>query len=81
VHHARDPAQAREVLRIALRSSFNKLGQISIEDMAGIRAVTQTLLCLREVDNWYSDLSQCIEVEDFSSVKWQMFRNVPQNME
>jgi ataxia telangiectasia mutated family protein len=81
VHHARDSSQAWTTAKKSLSKSFVKFGSIGIEDMAGIRTSVRSLLSLREVDLWFSDLLPLVQFDDFDNHKWAAFRTLPGNME
>jgi ataxia telangiectasia mutated family protein len=81
VHHARNASQAWDVAKKSLHASFADFGTIGMENMAGIRAGIRSLLCLREVDLWFSDLQPLVQLDDFEDRKWAAFRTLPENME
>jgi len=81
VHHTRDASLAWDVARKSLYAAFKDFGRVGMEDMAGIRAGIRSLLCLREVDLWFSDLLPLVQLDDFEDRKWTAFRTLPENME
>lgn len=56
VHCERDPTRVDAIIRKSLLQEFTQLRGQGDEDLAGVRQTAQTLMCLRQIRWWKSDL-------------------------
>lgn len=81
VHLLREPEQAWNIARLALQDTMKRFAETNVEDLAGIRRMARTLLCLREVDLWYSTYLPLMDKERFLDPLWEDFTSLPANIE
>ena len=84
VHRERNGQTIDDVVRRSTLAEMHRLKALGNEDIAEIRSVTQTLMCLGQIKTWRSDIlqrnldSRSISFED---AHWISFFNLPSDLE